>query len=123
MRAEVASLGDAFTPSVRNNAPSISLWLRGRRSICFELLHGLARLFFVSSELFHNIALFDSQAAHKALISGDVVHVKIDLLLQHNQLLFHLYLQTVSRCLDFGLHLDHLFFLYTDKKERFRDNE
>ena len=81
------------------------------RSICFELLHGLAGLTLDPAELLHVIALFNGKPADEALIPLDIVHMQVDLLLKDYELLLHLNFQIVTCSLNLSLHLDHFFFL------------
>ena len=80
-------------------------------AILLELLHGLACLLFVTSQLFDSLALSDCESTHETLVSLNVMNVQVDLLLKHDKFMLHLDLEVVAGCLNLSLHLNHLFFL------------
>lgn len=114
MRTVVALVGKAFTASCCQCAHGPTASCSGGlscRPSTLQLLHCLSCLFFDPSELLDSVSLFDCQTAHKALVSLDIRHVQVDLLLEHDKLFVHFNLEAVPSRLDLGLHLNHFFLL------------
>ena len=94
-----------------SGAASSTRWPLRSQSGFFKLLHCLASLILISSQLFNSVSFWDGEAADTTLISLDVSNVQINLLLENNKFFFHLNFQVVTSSLNFGFHLNHLFLL------------
>ena len=111
LRAKIA-LDNAFTSSRGKSTTASTRSLRcGCSPIGLELLHCLACLILVSAQLFNSVSFLDSQATDQTLTPFNVSNMQVDLFLQHYKLLIHLDFQVVASSFDFGLQLNHFFFL------------
>lgn len=100
------------TLSTASHGAHTCSWFLIHDALGFQLLHCLACFLFVTAQLFDSIAFFDRKARNESLVSLNVSHMQVDLLLKHNQFLVHSDLQVVAGCLDFSFQLEHFFFLH-----------
>lgn len=100
------------TLSTASHSAHTCSWFLIHDALGLQLFHCLACFLFVTAQLFNSIALFDWKARNESLVSLNVRHMQVNLLLKHNQFLVHSNLQVVAGCLDFSFKLEHFFFLH-----------
>jgi len=74
--------GFASTREDSGLATSAKTWLTFTDFLGFELLHGLPSLLLISPQFFEGVSLLGCEIPHEALVSLDVTHVEVDLLLE-----------------------------------------